>query len=154
VTKESPFNGNDTAAIGPSPERERVVPFRGREVTVSPLRIRQLPSFVGALKPVLKELASAAGKADALKDVTVSTDTVLDWIERYTENIIAGVAAATGLDREHVAAAEPDEFLELTIAVFAVNADFFVRRLLPVVGRALQKDEPNATGSGPTHSKG
>lgn len=143
---------DETAAIAPSPARQRVVAFRGEQVTVAPLKVGRLPAFVAALRPVLAELVAMSRAGE---EVGISVEKVLDWIERYTDNLVNGVAAATGKTADAVGAGEPDEFLELALAVLSVNMDFFVRRLLPL-GARLNSTLVGALreiGSGRTPSK-
>ena len=138
----------DTAAIGPSPARERIVGFNGRQIKVTPLRMRQLPGFAAAVKPLLADLG------EALKSGRMSRDTVLTLIEEHTAQLVCLVSAATDVEAHELSEAQADEFLEIATAVLRVNLDFFVRSLLPTVARALPElDAALMNGSGQTPSK-
>jgi hypothetical protein len=154
LTDAKELTSEGTAAIAPSPHRGRAVSFGGKQVTVMPLRVGQLPRFVAAMRPIIAEIAVQA--VSAKKELKISADSVIDWIERYTPQLVEGVSAATALDVDEVNAGDAAEFLELATAVVRVNLDFFVRRLLPMFKELVSElDAAGAqtTGIGPTRSK-
>ena len=147
------------------PARRRVVLYRDETLEVRPLTIGQLPRFTRAARPLIDELfgefrdlaAKEPAEEDDAPDVLAAIDParVCDWIERYTPQLLEAAAAATGKDSEWLSGAEPDQFLELVVAIIAVNLDFFVRRLLPMLAKsvpALVKDLETIHGSGRTRS--
>lgn len=123
-----------------APQRERVVRFRGEDLTVRPVTIRQLAGFAPHARPLVAAVNERFAGLELSEEAilgAVNLDLVLSLVENYSEHVIGAVAAATGKPADWIADGNPDEFLELTVAVIAVNTDFFVRRLLPVIARNL-----------------
>ncbi len=104
-----------TGLEGLVPPTKRVT-INGREVDISPLRIRQIPGFARAIaKPWL---AIVGG------DYLVA---IMEWPKEITE----ALSIATGLDPDFLDDALPDEYLGLCSAVFEVNLDFFGQAVFP-----------------------
>lgn len=92
-------------------------------VTILPVRMRQLPGFARAIQPIWALLMAEAWWQ-------IATD-------HYDEAVAAVLAATEGSTAEALGALYPDQFFEVSKAVFEVNLDFFGRRLLPMVREAL-----------------
>jgi hypothetical protein len=105
----------------------RRVTVGGREIEVSPLRMRQVPGFAKAIaKPwtaiVMGEYLAA----------------IMEWPREVTE----AVSIATGAETEFLDNLRPDEFLVLSSAVLEVNLDFFARAVFPqatALGTTMQE---------------
>jgi len=107
---------------------EKKVQFQGREVVISPVRMGKLQPFTVAIKPVAQDIFLA---------LTGSGD-LLTTIELHGDRMILAVSIGSGIKIDEINEALPDEFLRLATAVVEVNADFFVRKLLPEVRAAVE----------------
>ena len=105
-----------------------------RPVEIRPLKVRQLPAFARALQPALPVLAPLFAADD-----DVAAMDVVALLGSLGDDLIDAVAIGAALDRDAIEELEIDKFLELAMAVLQVNLDFFIRRLLPTVGRQVQK---------------
>lgn len=112
----------DLANLIPQPV---TVTAGGREVAVTPIRVRELPAFAAAVEPMLHEIASGTGVAELMT--------------RDVESLIKAVVIGARLERAFVDDLELDELLNLAAAVLEVNADFFVRRLAPALNLAVER---------------
>lgn len=140
--------------------RERKVRYRDETLSVTPLTIGRVAAVTRAARPIIEELSAdvAEGLAEGggVSRETLSLDKALDWIDRHGDRLIDAMAAATGRDRAWIADGQADEFLELVVAVLAVNLDFFARRLLPnLVRQVVEADDlvRRGLGSGRTPSR-
>lgn len=90
----------------------------GETLTLSPLKVGQLPAFLRAVNPVLPLLTAG--------DV--------DWLALFGnrgDDLLRAIAIAAGKPREWVDNLAADEALLLVAKVIEVNADFFTRTVLP-----------------------
>ena len=115
--------GNDTfAALPPVPVS---VEIAGERIDLSPLKVGEVPAFARAVQPIAASLSASP-----------------DWLALMAEHgeaAIAAIAVATRRPVEWVAGLDLDEAVRLAEAVFGVNADFFIRRLLPSVTQAAAR---------------
>ena len=93
----------------------------GRSLEVRPVTLRQLGPFTRALR----ELAG------------VDLGDVLS-IAVHTEQVVAAVQSATGLDEAWLWELSPEDRVTLAGTVARVNAGFFARSLLPAIMRTLE----------------
>lgn len=101
-----------------------VVMVGGESVTLSPVRLGQLPALVRAAAPIFDRLAGG-NVVQALLD---DPDAVLRALE-----------AATGIVRARLDALPLDEAIDLVAAVVELNADFFSRAVAPRIGAATDR---------------
>ena len=97
----------------------------GEPLELTPIRVGELPAFARAVQPVAVSLSASP-----------------DWLALMAEHgeaVIEAVAIATRRPVDWVAGLELDEAVHLAEAVFGVNADFFIRRLLPSVTQAAAR---------------
>ena len=115
--------GNDTfAALPPVPVS---VEIAGERIDLSPLKVGEVPAFARAVQPIAASLSASP-----------------DWLALLAEHgeaVIAAITIATRRPVDWVAGLDLDEAVRLAEAVFAVNADFFIRRLLPSVTQAAAR---------------
>ena len=115
--------GNDTfAALPPVPVS---VEIAGERIDLTPLKVGEVPAFARAVQPIAASLSASP-----------------DWLALLAEHgeaVIAAIAIATRRPVDWVAGLDLDEAVRLAEAVFGVNADFFIRRLLPSVMRAAAR---------------
>jgi hypothetical protein len=113
----------------------RAVSAGGRLVEVRPLRVRQIPAIVRALRPVLgslpKEMDGAA---------------LLELYCEHAESITAAIAVMVDLAPEEVGELEIGAAIELFAICLEVNRDFFTRTLPGLFGKAAAA----ISGAGPT----
>jgi hypothetical protein len=107
-----------------------VVQVGGREITVTPIRVRELAAFTRVAQPIFAELGAEirAGQWDSV---------VLELLGRQAEQLVQLVAIGA---RETVASVEEmsvADLITLAGAVVAVNSDFFVRAVMPALTQAL-----------------
>lgn len=108
--------------------RLRKVEYNGRTIEVRPLTIGQLPGFTRAIKPAMPLLFSNYEEL-AAKDPAV----IMDLVAEHADQLREAVSIAVSVKARDLAEGTVAEFTELTAAVIAVNLDFFVRRLVPLV---------------------
>lgn len=115
--------GNDTfAALPPVPV---YVEIAGERIDLSPLKVGEVPAFARAVQPIAASISASP-----------------DWLALMAEHgdaAIAAIAVATRRPVDWVAGLDLDEAVHLADAVFGVNADFFIRRLLPSVTQAAAR---------------
>lgn len=130
---------------------EQTVEVGGRTFTVRPLTIGQLPAFTRALKPVMPALGPLLGGAEGRNPVEL-LPALTELIAEHGDALIEAVALALRVPRKDVEELDPMAFLALILPVIKVNADFFARRLQPVLIQALGAGA-GASGGGQTPSK-
>jgi hypothetical protein len=106
----------------------------GKTLSVSPLKVRQIPGFTRAISPVMGPLMAG----EILTAVAVAGD-----------DLVRAVSIATGEQVEWLGDLDADDFVKLASKVLEVNADFFVHRLTPVIS---QVSESLSRILGATHS--
>ena len=110
------------AALPPVPVS---VEIAGERIELTPLKVGEVPAFARAVQPIAASLSASP-----------------DWLAilaEHGETVIAALAIATRRPVDWVAGLELDDAVHLAEAVFGVNADFFVRRLLPSVTQAAAR---------------
>lgn len=124
------------------------VKYRGEAVEVRPLQVGQIPKLVRKAKGAVNVVLAM----DHLPDTNDLgfIDLLMDMAGTHGEELYEGVAICVGKDPTWIAGGELDEFVLLATRVFEVNRDFFVRRLVPLLGAARAAKETN--GAGPTPS--
>lgn len=128
---------------------EQTVQVGGRTFTVRPLTVGQLPAFTRALKaalPALGPLLAGPTESDVKAMVPALTELVAD----HGESLIEAMSVALRVPKNEIESLDPLEFVALVLPVIRINADFFARRLQPVL---LQAIVAGANGGGQTQSK-
>ena len=125
------------AALPPVPLS---IEIAGERIDLSPLKVGEVPAFARAVQPIAAGLSASP-----------------DWLALLAEHgeaVIAAIAIATRRPVVWVAGLDLDEAVRLAEAVFGVNADFFIQRLLPSVTQAAaligQALESPTTGAMPS----
>lgn len=91
---------------------------------ITPIKVRDLPAFLAAIEPVMRELA----EGDILAALT-----------RHAEAVITATAIGAGVERAWLEEQTPDVLVDLAAQVLEVNADFFVRQALPRIQAAAER---------------
>jgi len=98
------------------PSRELIL--GGEAVTITPLKVGQLPALLRAITPFMQRLTSPE----------------IDWLAllgEHGEALLSALAVVMNKPRAWVDALETDEALLLAATLIEVNADFFTQRVLP-----------------------
>lgn len=114
---------NDTFAVLPPVPIS--IEIAGERIDLTPLKVGEVPAFARAVQPIAASLSASP-----------------DWLALLSEHgeaVIAAIAIATRRPVDWVAGLDLDEAVRLAEAVFGVNADFFIRRLLPSVTQAAAR---------------
>ncbi len=117
ATEDQPF-----AALPPEP---MVLKIGGENLDITPLRIGELPAFARAVKPIAAHL-------------TLKPDWML-ILGEDGEALILALALACRRPPEWLAGLSLDEAIQVAEVVFEVNADFFIRRVVPQLQRVSQR---------------
>lgn len=100
----------------------------GENVTVSPIRVKELPQLMRVAKPFEADLnRKIEGKADIIR-----------MLAAHPDSLIEAVAICCRKPIEWVDALELDEFVQVALAVIEVNFDFFIQKVLPAVEAGMQ----------------
>lgn len=127
------------AALPPVPTS---VVVGGERIDLTPLKVGEVPAFARAVQPVASHLSASP-----------------DWLALLAEHgeaLIDAVAIASRRPKEWVTALDLDDAVRLVEAVFEVNADFFIQRVLPRLTEAAARVAQTASAQtpGPTRSSG
>lgn len=112
---------SDPTAAPPKPV---TITINDREITVTLVKVKNLPEFIRAVEPIAQNLASGDFMAA---------------LSLHAENFIEATALGADVERQWLDTQEIDSLFELAGAVLAVNADFFVQRLTPALVAAAEK---------------
>ena len=116
------MKGETFAALPPVPV---TLVIGGEPLELTPIRVGELPAFARAVQPVAVSLSASP-----------------DWLvlmADHGEAVIEAVAIASRRPVEWVADLGLDEAVRLAEAVFEVNADFFIQRVLPGLTEAATR---------------
>lgn len=92
--------------------------------TIEPVRVRDLPRFLAAIEPIARELAAGD---------------ILAALAKHADNVIEATAIGAGVERAWLEEQTPEVLVDLAAQVLEVNADFFVRAVLPRVTAAAER---------------
>ena len=91
----------------------------GEHLTLSPLVLGELPAMLKAVQPFAQQLQGEP-----------------DWLTllcQHSDALLQALSMASRRPREWIDALSIDDALTLAAAVFEVNADFFIQRLVPTL---------------------
>lgn len=114
--------GDTFAALPPVPV---TLVIGGERLDLTPLRVGDVPAFARAVQPVAASLSASP-----------------DWLALlalHGEAVIDAVAIASRRPSEWVTSLAIDDAVRLAEAVFEVNADFFIQRVLPSLTEAATR---------------
>jgi hypothetical protein len=121
----------------------------GKQVTVSPVKIRDISPFAQSMLPLVHAISPDAASIANIESFDFTGVNWLKIVMWHGADCIRAVSLATGEPEEWVGALELDEMVMLVAEVVAVNLDFFVTRLAPAMKAALGRIQP-ARMDGPT----
>ena len=116
------MRGDTFAALPPVPV---TLVIGGERLELTPLKVGDLPAFARAVQPVAASLSASP-----------------DWLALLAEQgeaVIDAVAIASRRPPEWVTNLALDDAVRLAEAVFEVNADFFIQRVLPSLTEAATR---------------
>ena len=104
----------------------KTIQHNGVDIVVTPVKVKNLPAFLAAIEPVVRQLsASSAGATGAKDDLLLALAT-------HAPNVITATAVGAGVDEAWLGDQTTDVLVDLALAVLEVNMDFFVQVLLRV----------------------
>ena len=115
-------------AFNTFPPSPVVVTLSGGALELTPIRLGELPRLLAVVRPLASELS-----ADP------------DWLAllgQHGEAMLDLLAITTRRERSWVNDLPLDDAVQLAAAVFEVNADFFVGRVVPGIQRSAEKLAP------------
>ena len=102
-----------------------------RDIVVTPVKVKNLPAFLAAIEPVVRQLgASSAGATGAKDDLLLALAT-------HAPNVIKATAVGAEVEEKWLGEQTTEVLVDLATAVLEVNMDFFVQVLLPRVTAAI-----------------
>ena len=113
----------------------------GETITVKPITVGQLPRFVKAIRPAfgaLVALAPASSSPDGEGGQGAGDLDPVELLDLYAEHgpaINEAITICTGMKPEQVDGLQLDEAFSLLQALWTVNRNFFVHRVMPMLGR-------------------
>lgn len=111
----------------------------GEPLVIKPLKVGQLPGFLRAISPVMRQISS----------------TEIDWLALFGErgdDLLSAIAIAVGKPRAWVDELDADEAILLAAKVIEVNADFFTRTVMPKLDGLFAQTSAVAATAGSTPS--
>lgn len=123
------------AALPPVPEQLLI---GGETIDLVPLKVGELPIFARAVRPIASKIGPAP-----------------DWLSLLAEDgdaVLLALSIACRRPQEWVSSLALDDAIRLAEAVFEVNADFFIRHVVPEIMRVSQSI--GARFNGPIPSPG
>lgn len=110
------------------PPVPKVVTVAGTALELTPIRLGELPRLLAAVRPLAA-------------DLSVEPDW-LDLLARHGEAVLELLAITTRRELAWINDLSLDDAVQLAAAVFEVNADFFVGRVVPAIQGAAQRLAP------------
>jgi len=126
------------------------VVYRGETLALKPLTVGAVPPIVRLARPVIDGILNLEKIPDDASGELV--DFAIEMIDLHGEALFAAVALAIGRERDWVEGGDIGEFIDLARALVAVNRDFFVQRLAPLLRRAGASPAAAVNGAGPIPS--
>ena len=127
----------------------KTVSVGGETFTLRPLTFGRVPQASALLKPVLEALGEAfSGGPPAIAWV--------DVLATGGESLLVAIAWAIGKPREWLDSVSIDEGVILAQALYEVNADFFTKKVMPLltVLRVQPDGDTSSESSSPTATGG
>ena len=101
----------------------KTITIGGEEVTITPFTFGQLPQVMKVMK----------GLAETAKGKKLDASLALDVFSEAGDDIIILMAKCIGKDIMFITSLQQDEGIALMLAFLEVNADFFIKKVLPML---------------------
>ena len=95
-----------------------------KTIEIRPLKVGQVPAFLQAIGPVLKDIEAGL---------------TMEALTEHGDEIIRATAIGAEVDEAWLREQSLDVLIELATAVIEVNADFFVRNVAPRMKDAAER---------------
>lgn len=109
------------------------ISINDENLTIKPFKFGELPKVFKAIGP----LTSTLGNILQNRDINFSSIAAL--IMEGGDSIIDLMVIGSRKPRDWVDELEMDQGVEVLTAIFEVNADFFIRKVLPLVNTKMEK---------------
>lgn len=123
---------DDLTALTPP---ARTVAFRGEDLVIEPLRLRQIAPFITAARTIIARVSVAAGLLGEAAPLQVGA-VILDLLEQDAGALADALSIATGREAAWIAEGSLDEVTGVVEAVVTLNKDFFGQRLPALLAKA------------------
>lgn len=120
---------------------EITVKTRIGDFAVQPVRMGKFKAFAQAAMPCANDVMAfldAPKLDDAVGIKQPEGIDLVTLIERHEENMFLMASICSNITKEQYDQILPDDYLKIVGAVIEINADFFVRNLLPAVAGRIQ----------------
>lgn len=121
--------------------RKLTLRIAGRELTLTPITLAEMPAIARAARPVFAFLRDM--------DRTSGEDFIFDLFDLHTHEMVALIAPCARVETDWLITLSLDDAARIGEAVIRLNQDFFIRRLLPMLGAIRTAGAP-ATGATPS----
>lgn len=113
----------------------------GKTITISNKEFHIIPFKFGQLPKVIKALNKAQLTVESLKidNTKIDQAVMLTVLSECGTDLIVLLADILNEDKSFIEELEMDEAIILLQAFFEVNADFFTKRVVPLLQKALNK---------------
>lgn len=112
---------------------------QAQSLPIAPVKVKDLRAFLKAIDPIARDLAEGD---------------ILAALAHHADEVITATAIGAGVPRAELDEATADVLVLLATRVMEVNADFFVRQVLPLVTAAAERIAAISTPSSTTGSPG
>ena len=106
--------------------------IRDKVYCITPFKLGQYPRVIKAITPL------ANVYSDAIKNNLSQLDTIMALLGEGGENAMDLIRLSTDETAEWVSDLNLDEGIELLGALIEVNADFFIKKILPQLTKAVE----------------
>ena len=104
------------------------------DIILEPMRMSKLKSFSQAVEPIIGQIFSMLDSDESSENKNDFKQGILQMINKHYDDLVNLVCVAcSDMSKEKIDDMMPDEFIDLIGGVIEVNADFFVKNLLPIV---------------------
>lgn len=106
---------------------EQVKTINGIEIAIKPFKVKALPEVMRAVQPIA-HLVMQQSNIDIPSLVMV-----------YSDQCLTLTAALAGVSRDVIDEMEIDQVVDLFAALFEVNLDFFIQKVLPIIKKSARQ---------------
>ena len=121
--------------IVPTPIR---IDVAGERLSLTPIKTRELPAMMRAIEPILADVGSAFNLDANDGEDSVDFGAILKMFSANADAIVTAVSIGSRKPREWVDDLDIDDLAALAGAIIESNADFFVRRVMPILTTAIE----------------
>lgn len=107
------------------------ISIAGANLTIKPFKFGELPKVFKAIEPI-------TGKLGALLSGKPDVSAIASLLGGGGDSIIDLMVIGSKQSREWIEGLEMDEGVEVLTTIFEVNADFFTRKVLPLINAKME----------------